>query len=146
MKKILAVMLLLAAVSTLGYGQCDKKVILTSSKTEHLGADSAVQDTKDEQTVVEFDKTNITVSISAGGEDHKMTGTVTSYNCNWQTPFKEGRTVIKVNLSDHDGGDTKKITITIEGKGGKVKLLAEIDDEANRKIRLNADSFLEKNG
>jgi hypothetical protein len=144
MKKIFAAMLLLAGVSTLSYGQCDKKVVLTSSKTEHLGADSAVQDTKDEQTVVEFDKTNITVV--AGGEDHKMTGTVTSYNCNWSTPFKEGKTVIKVALSDHDGGDTKKITITIEGKGGKVRLLAEMDDDGNRKIRLNADSFTEKNG
>jgi len=144
MKKIFAAILLLAGVSTLSYGQCDKKVILTSSKTEHLGADSTVQDTRDEQTVIEFDKTNIV--INAGGEDHKMTGTITSYNCNWQTPFKEGKTVIKVTLSDHEGADIKKITITIEGKGGKVKLLAEIDDDANKKIRLNADSFMEKKG
>ena len=143
MKKIFAFMLLLSGGSLLSYGQCDKKVVLTSSKTEHLGADSSLQRTEDEQTVIEFDKTNIT--IAPGNEDHKMTGTITSYDCNWPTPFKDGKTVMKVLLTD-GGGDTKKLTITIEGKAGKVKLLAELDDEADKKIRLNADSFAEKKG
>lgn len=142
MKKILAVALLLAGGSLLSYGQCDKKVVLTSSKTEYLGADSSLQRTEDEHTVIEFDKTNIT--IAPGGEDHKMAGTITSYNCNWPTPFKDGKTVIRVTLSGPDGNDTKKLTITIEGKAGKIKLLAEMEDDATKKIRLNADSFGEK--
>jgi len=40
MKTILPAAALLS-VGLTGYGQCEKKVVLTASKTEHLGADSA---------------------------------------------------------------------------------------------------------
>jgi hypothetical protein len=142
MKKIFVVVLLLSGGSLLSYGQCDKKVVLTASRTEYLGADSSLQRAEDEQTVIEFDKTNIMIAPG----DHKMAGTITSYSCNWPTPFKDGKTVIRVTLSENEGGETKKLTITIEGKAGKIKLLAEMEDDATKKIRLNADSFEEKKG
>lgn len=141
MKKMFMAILLLAAGSMMSYGQCDKKVILISSKTEHLGADSTVERTDDEKTIVEFDKTNITVV--PGSEEHKMTGTIKSCTCDWKIPFKEGRTAMKVTLAN-DNGETKEITITIDGKGGKIKFLAVLDDEPEKKIRLVVDSFEEK--
>jgi hypothetical protein len=36
------------------------------------------------------------------------------------------------------------VTITIEGKEGKLTLLAEVDDDPNHKIRVTIDKFEEK--
>ena len=143
MKKIAMVLSLLWAASTNSYAQCDKKVVLTSSKTEHLKADSSVDRSVDEKSVLEFDKTNFTVTItSEGAEEHKMTGTVKSYTCDWKVPYKEGKTVLKVTLADeHESHD---LTITIGGKAGKISFLAEADDMPDKKLRLVVDSFEEK--
>ncbi|HLZ88647.1 MAG TPA: hypothetical protein VKQ52_15435, partial [Puia sp.] len=110
------------------------------SKTEHLGADSSVQRTEDENTIIEFDKS--TISITPGHEP-TMTGTVNSYTCNWATPFKVGRSRLKITLTNPQG-ETKNATINIEGKDGKIIFLAELDDEADKKIRLVVDKFEEK--
>lgn len=138
MKKIInLVLVLLLAGSSFSYAQCDKKVILTSSKTEFLGADSTVQRTKDETSQVVFDKTSISVSP---GDQPAMTGTINSYTCSWTSPYKEGKLVLKATFSD--GNESKNVTITVTGKGGKVTFLAEVDGE-DRKIRLAADKFEE---
>jgi hypothetical protein len=137
MKKIITAVALLMAGCSFSYAQCDKKVMLTSSKTEYLGADSTVQRTNEEQSEVVFDKTSITVKP---GDENAMTGTVNSYTCNWTTPYKEGKLVLKATFSD--GNESKNVTITITGKGGKVTFLAEVEGE-QRKIRLAADKFEE---
>jgi hypothetical protein len=130
----------LVAASYVGYSQCDKKILFTSSKTEHLGADSSVQRSDDENTLIEFDRSTITV---APGENPKMTGKVNSMTCNWTTPYKIGRTQLKVTLTNPQG-ESKDVTITIEGKAGKIVFLAVLDDEPEKKIRLVADKFEEK--
>ena len=135
------ILVTLTSGTLLSYGQCDKKVVITASKTQYLGADSAVQRTEEEQTSVEFDKTTIT--IIPGSEDHKMTGTVKSYVCNWPTAFKDGKTSIKVAVTN-DNGQTMNLTITIGGKDGKINFLAEVDEEPEKKIRLIVDRFEEK--
>jgi hypothetical protein len=141
MKKILTILALLAALSTYSYSQCDKKVLLTSSKTEYLGADGTVQRSEDEHTDIVFDKTNITITPG----DHTMTGTIKSVTCDWQTPFKEGKMVLKVTI-EHGEGGPMDVTITITGKDGKISFLAEVDKDANKKIRLTVDKFEEKTG
>lgn len=139
MKHLLLAGLLLAATH-IAYSQCDKKVLFTSSKTEHLGADSSVQRSDDENTIIEFDRSTITV---APGENPKMTGKVNSITCNWTTPYKVGRTQMKATLTNPQG-ESKDVTITIEGKAGKIVFLAVLDDEPEKKIRLVADKFEEK--
>src|SRR5581483_9033338 len=94
MKKISILLVLLATLAFNSYSQCDKKVILTSSTTEHLNGDSTVERTEIEHTQIEFDKNTIT--IVPGSEDHTMTGSIKSISCNWSIPFKEGKTVLKV--------------------------------------------------
>lgn len=131
---------ILISAGLAGYGQCDKKVLLTSSQTEHLKADSSIDRTQDEHTVIEFDKSAITITP---GNENTMTGKIDSIACNWSVPYKAGRTRIKFALTSPDG-DTKNITITIEGKNGKITVLAEVDGEPNHKIRLVADKFEEK--
>src|SRR5256885_7782113 len=135
MKKILLSAFLITALGTISNAQCnkDKKITFTSSKTEYLDASNTVQDTKDEKTVMEINNNDITLVMNEQ-EDQKLTGTIKSSACDWKVPFKEGKSVIKATLSD-PRGDTKNVTITIEGKDGKVTFLGEIEEMADKKIR-----------
>src|ERR1700744_2112152 len=112
MRYILITLVLLAAGSTISLAQCDKKVTLTSSKTQHLDDKGGLKSTGDEKTVVEFNKTDISVSISNDHGDMAMTGKVNSDTCNWKIPFKEGSTVLHTTLSN-DGGESRDYDITI---------------------------------
>jgi len=119
--------------------QCDKKVIIVSNKTDHLNASGDVQRTVDETTTIEYDQKEI--SVTPG--DHTMHGTINSVNCNWTTPFKNGKTVLKAALEGQQG-ETMNLTITIEGKDGKINFLAEIDQNPDEKISIVVDKFEEK--
>jgi len=136
--KYLLISILLAGSFPL-FAQCDKKLILTSSKTDYLGADSSLQRSQDEQSKIEFDKASVMVTHG----DETMTGTVTKYTCNWKTPFKEGKITMKVIFEDA-GGDKKNVTMSIYDKEGKIIMLMELDDNADRKIMLTAEKFEEK--
>ena len=142
MKKIILPLFLMLSAASAAFAQCDKKMVLTSSKTEYLNGSYEVQETKDEKIVVEYGKSDITI-INDDNQDEKLTGTVSSYTCDWKTPLKAGKTILKAVLVDKSG-DVKKVTITIEGKDGKVTFLGEMDDDPGRKIRVTADKFEEK--
>jgi hypothetical protein len=119
-----------------------KKVSLSSSRTQHLDSGGTLQETVDEQTTIEMNKSDITVITDNGNQ--KMTGTFKLNTCDWKIPFKEGKTVLNTTLNN-DNGESKNFTLTIEGKDGKVTLLAESKDMPDRKIRLALDKFEEKN-
>ncbi|WP_426671753.1 hypothetical protein ACPPVU_11000 [Mucilaginibacter sp. McL0603] len=144
MKSLFIALFLTAAVGTVSYAQCDKKVSLTSSKTEHFDSSGALKHAEDEKTVVEFDKSDITVSVTKGDGDRKMTGKVKSNVCTWKVPFKEGKTMLNITLTN-DGGESRDFTVTIEGKDGKVALWAENKEEPDDKVKLDIDKFEEKN-
>jgi len=144
MKSLFIALFLTAAVGTVSYAQCDKKVSLTSSKTEHFDSSGALKHAEDEKTVVEFDKSDITVSVTKGDGDRKMTGKVKSNVCTWKVPFKEGKTMLNITLTN-DGGESRDFTVTIEGKDGKVALWAESKEEPDDKVKLDIDKFEEKN-
>ena len=137
LKKLLLAALLLVMAGTVSYAQCDKTVTFKSAVTNYLNEKGAIERTKDEETVITITKTNIT--IIPGDEDHKLTGTLSSYTCNWPVPFKEGKSVIKSILAegDHD----LHVTITIEGKGGKVTLTFEAEEMPEKKIQVVATVF-----
>jgi hypothetical protein len=143
MKKLLLGSLLLIGGGMIAHAQCGKKVVITSSKTEHLDADSTVQRTDDELCTVEFDKDTMNVAISNNNNGTQtMKGAVKSYSCDWSTPFKEGKTVLKASLTGDDGNQ-HNITITVTGKAGKIGFLAEVEGDPE-KIRLVVDKFQEK--
>ncbi|HMI77565.1 MAG TPA: hypothetical protein VK484_02170 [Ferruginibacter sp.] len=137
MKKTVLILLLAITAGTSSYAQCDKKSVLTSGVTEYLTSTGEVRKTVEEPTTIEFDSK--TISIAPG--DHVMDGTVTSITCDWKTPYKEGKTVIKAAIAAGDG-QTMNVTITIEGKDGKVILMFE--ENADKRIRLTADKFEER--
>jgi hypothetical protein len=139
MKKIVPVLAILFACNAAGFAQCDKKVNIHSSKTEHLGADSTVERTEEENTLIEIREKSIVVSPG----DHKMTGTIISDTCNWKIPFIEGKTTLIVSFPDEQG-NARKGTIVIEGKEGKLSLLFKPEGMPGT-IRAPIDKFEQVN-
>jgi hypothetical protein len=142
MRSTLIALFLLVAGSTMSFAQCDKKVSLHSSKTQHLDGSGTLQETVDEQTTIELGKSDIVVVTDNGNQ--KMTGAVKINTCDWKVPFKDGKTIVATTLKGDDG-DSKDFTITIEGKDGKVTLLAESPSMPDRKIKLDIEKFEEIN-
>ena len=120
--------------------QCEKVVQLTSSRTDYLDADGNLQNSRDEKSRVEISKTTLVITP---GEDQQMKGEIKSYTCDWKIPYKDGKMIIKALLSDQEG-EQKNLTITIEGKEGKLTFLGEIEEMPGRKIKLILDTFEEK--
>ncbi|MDB5016160.1 MAG: hypothetical protein JWQ84_992 [Mucilaginibacter sp.] len=139
MKTITMIVALLIAGITMGHAQCDKKVVLTSSKTEHMDAAGTVKRTDDETAKIEISKAELQISVNG---EHKMTGAIKSKTCDWKVPFKEGKTVIKATISN-DQGEDRDVTLTIEGKDGKVTLLFEMEGMPDDRIRVGIDKFEE---
>ena len=137
MKKISSLASLLLLCHALSFSQCDKNVVINSSKTEYLGVDSVVQRTVEENTVIDITRPDITITPG----DKKMTAVIKSETCNWKTPFKEGATILKATFMD-DGKEINA-TITIEGKDGKLTLWVQ-SEEMPTIIRVPIDKFEEK--
>ncbi len=142
MKSILVSAALTALCYTTAIAQCGKKNLITSSKTEFLNADKVLEKVKEEKAEVFFDQKSVTILIN-GEDENKMTGTISSFECNWAVPYKEGKIVFKALLFDPHG-DEKNATFTIEGKGDEITLLLELEEIHERKVRIKADSFTEK--
>jgi hypothetical protein len=140
MKTIALAFSLLLAGTAVSFAQCEKSLVLNSSKTEHLNAAGEVQRTDDETAMIELSKTDLNVSVNG---EHKITGKIKSETCDWKVPFKEGKTIIKATVSNEEGED-KNVTLTIEGKDGKVTLLFEVEGMPDDRIRVGIDKFAEK--
>ncbi|MEO7216411.1 hypothetical protein [Mucilaginibacter sp.] len=135
-KTVLAFALLLAG-STISFAQCDKPVMLIASATNYYNAKGELQRSKDEETIITLTKTQII--IAPGDEDHKMTGDIKTYTCNWSTPYKEGKTVVTTVFTD--GGKSLNATVTIVGKAGKITATMEAAEMPDMKIQVVADKF-----
>jgi hypothetical protein len=142
MKSTLLALFLLVAGSAVCFAQCDKRLSIISSKTEHLNTDGSLERSVDEQTVIDINKSNISIVIENGKQT--LTGVIKSNTCNWTTPFKDGKTVINTSLGNEDGNGEKDYILTIEGKDGKITFLAESVETPDKKIRLTIDKFEEK--
>src|SRR6476620_9026712 len=144
MKKVLFLLMLLTILGIVfSYAQCGKKQLITSGKTEYLDANGNVQRSVDENVTIEYDKSQITINIDAPEGTNNMSGPIKSDSCTWTIPYKEGKSVIKALVSDARG-DQKNLTITIEGKDGKLSFLASVEEVPDTRIRLTIDKFEEK--
>ena len=138
MKKYLLCFVLFAGNSLVSLGQCDKNLVITSSKTEYLDASGNLQRTVDENTTIEITRDSIIISPN----DKRMVASIKPDSCNWTTPYIEGKTSMKATFIDEQG-NTKNATLYIEGKDGKLQFLMEPDDRAYM-IRVAIDKFEEK--
>lgn len=139
MKRIILTLTLLAGLSVAGFAQCGKTLVLTSSKTEHLDASGVVTRTVDETALIEINKTAISLTVNG---DPKGSCIITDNTCDWKVPFKEGRSVIHATLDQN--GEEKKVTLTIEGKDGKITVLFDTEGEPNERVKVGIDKFTEK--
>lgn len=139
MKRILFASLLLCGFHA-GFAQCDKNITLSASKTEYLDDAGTVQHTADETTSILISKDSLVITPSSAPAP--MAGAITSQTCNWTTAYKEGKSVIKAKLSD--GNNVMNLTLTIEGKEGKVNVVATIEEMQGQQIRVAVDSFKEQ--
>ncbi len=136
MKKMIFSLLLCSATGIASYAQCNGKVTFNASKTDYLDAKGTVQQSKTENTLVNFDNQDVT--ILCNGE--QITGSVVTSSCDWKKKFVEGKTILKANINGKNG-DSKNATLTMEGKDGIVSLLVEVDDMPSRKYLLPVDDF-----
>jgi Cu/Ag efflux protein CusF len=139
MKKQISTFLLVALAGFTSYAQCNKKINLSANSTEYLSGTGEVQKTDAQLTTIVYDSKEI--SILAG--DNAMDGTVNSITCDWKTPFKEGKTIIKATISNPNGQNMNLI-LTIEGKDGKNMMMAVFEEMPDLKIRMPVDKFEEK--
>jgi hypothetical protein len=105
MKKQFLILALTLTAGISSYAQCDKKNTLSSSATEYYNSKMELIKTVDEVTTVEYDSKSITIMPG----DHTMEGTISSATCDWKTPYKEGKTVIKGKV-DNPRGETMTCT------------------------------------
>ncbi|MGA0558634.1 hypothetical protein ACO2Q8_18375 [Larkinella sp. VNQ87] len=141
MKNVLLLPLLLIGVAPV-FGQCDKTVALSTSKTEYLDASNTVERSVDEKSSIEMNGSEVII-IPGGKTDHKMVGKIQSNACAWSVPYKDGKSVVKALFQD-PSGNQQNATLTLEGKEGKLTFLMEVAEMPGRKIRVSVDEFAEK--
>jgi hypothetical protein len=130
---------LLVAGSQLAFAQCDTTVVLKSSKTNYLDDKGNVvkEQEREQHATITIAKKRVVI---VPGDDHEMVGDITSRTCEWKTPFKDGKTVVKATF-ENENGDQQHATITILGVAGKVTLTYQADERPEVKIMVVADSF-----
>jgi hypothetical protein len=142
MKNFLLIILCFFIAATNSNAQCSKKITWTGAKAEFLNESGSVEKTLDEKVAVISSKTDVKL-MHGDKEDDALTGKITDFVCNWAEPFKNGKTIIKSDLSEGINPSTKG-TITIEAKDGKITILVTMDDHEGRTIRLYIDSYKEE--
>jgi hypothetical protein len=140
MKKTILALIFLVGAATISYSQCDKNYTMIASKTEFFDGSGNLQRSMEEKSTIEVKGKDIVITHGTNGET--MTGVVKYDSCSWKVPFKDGKAVIKTSFTG-DGGQNMGVTITIEGKDGKITFLAVPDEDQTRKIKLTIDKFEE---
>ena len=140
MKKAILALIFMVGAATIGYSQCDKNYTLIASKTEFFDGSGTLQRSTEEKSVIEVKGKEIVITHGANNET--MTGVVKYDTCSWKVPFKEGKAIIKTVFTG-DGGQSMGVTITIEGKDGKITFTGVPDEDQNRRIKLTIDKFEE---
>lgn len=141
LKGVIGAFAMLLLSNSVGFAQCDKNLIITSSKTEYLNGQNVVQRFVDENSTVQIADSKIVITPGSG--DRKMVGTISSTDCDWKVPFKEGKSTIKAVFAE-DKGEVRNVTLIIEGKDNKLTLLMELKETPDRKIRIQITEFKEQ--
>lgn len=139
MKQKIVFVLIAIIISAFCYSQCDKKIVLAATGVEVLDDNDHVK-MKDTArvTTINYDSKLIEVIT----EYNTRYGTVDSIYCNWKIPFKEGKTYIRGKLS-FENGDQWVIKLTINGKDGKLTLLADMEHPDANKMLFVLNKFEE---
>ena len=132
-------LLVFTAVTT--HAQCDKKVTWQASKCEFMDAYGAVVHTEERPFVTTTSDTKITLEVKGAAEEGSLTGVVKEITtCAWKEPYKNGKTVYKVDLTK-PSGNASSGTMTIEAIDEKITVLIELEKMQGGKIRLVIEKY-----
>lgn len=137
MKKLFALTFSLLLFSVISKAQCDGTTKWNCTKMKIVDQSGNLIKEKDENVVVEVSSKNINVTPE-DSQDH-MTGNVSDYSCKWTEPGKNGKTILKGEVTDN-GGKLRHATITIEGVNGRITITLEAPEETT-KIILDVKDF-----
>jgi hypothetical protein len=141
MKKIILLSLGLFTISLLTRAQCGKTMVWSASKADFLDAGGNLQETKEDKIVIETSDNQIILKHGDKPEDI-LKGNIKELNCNWTTPFKNGKTTFKT-LLEEASGDTKDALVTIEGKNGKITIVIVSVSNQGRMIKIEVEDYKE---
>ncbi len=139
MKLLILIFSLLFSAVDEGYAQCGKNIRLTSSKTIHMDRNGIITRTEVERSVVEINELLITINVR---DESKTECNIKSIECNWDIPFKKGKTLIEATITTGDG-ELKNVVLTIQGIDGQLFLLSEMEDQADKLVKVIIDTFEE---
>lgn len=139
MKNLILIFSMVVLCAAASYAQCDKKVKFTSSKTEHLDSGGNLTRTENEDALVQISKSAVIVTVNG---EPRGTFAVKSMTCDWKVPFKEGKMVIKGAMTT-DQGDGLTVSLTFEGKDGKVTGYFVAEGQEEDVIKVVANKFEE---
>lgn len=139
MKQKLLFLFIGIAIAACCYGQCDKKIVLSSTGAEILNGQNEVK-IKDTLRVTTIKYDSKTFEIIS--ENNTLYGTIDSIYCNWQLPFKEGNTYVRGTLN-YENGDQWVTKLTISGNDGKLTLLVDIEHPEANRMRFVLNKFEE---
>jgi len=141
MKKILVCLLILVGSGISVFAQCDQKVVWTAPKADFADEAGNVTETKDVKVVIRTNKKEIKITHS-DDETDTLHGLIKEATCDWKEAFKNGKTVMKVDLSDRSSEMANSV-ITIEAKDSKIliSILAQTPDGTKKMIKIPVDSY-----
>lgn len=139
MKKILLLVPALTILFVVSRAQCDKNVNFISPKSQMVNQKGEVLGSKDGTTVIEITRKSVSLTFN-GDEKTTLAGEIKEEKCHWSEPFKNGKSVIKAVLEDASG-DVKHVTLTIEGKDGKITITGDAEERPNERIKFDVDKY-----
>jgi hypothetical protein len=137
MKKLFVLTLAFMLIGLLSKAQCDGVTKWTCTKMKIVDASGNTVQAKDENVIVVVGNKNI--EVTPQDQEDQMTGAVSDYTCQWPEPGKNGKTVVKGDVTDA-GGKLRHATITIEGIKGNITITLEAPEETT-KIVLEVKSY-----
>jgi|KBSMisStaDraftv2_1062788.scaffolds.fasta_scaffold803869_2 hypothetical protein len=137
MKKLFVLTLAFMLIGLLSKAQCDGVTKWTCTKMKIVDASGNTVQAKDENVIVVVGNKNI--EVTPQDQEDQMTGAVSDYTCQWPEPGKNGKTVVKGDVTDASG-KLRHATITIEGIKGNITITLEAPEETT-KIVLEVKSY-----
>jgi hypothetical protein len=128
MKKLLVITTVFLLAGTISKAQCDGVTKWNCTKMKIVDESGNVMKEKDESITVQVSNKNINVSTEDAS--HNMEGPVTDFTCKWAEAGKNGKTIIKSDLTDSE--KLRHATVTIEAVDGKITITLEAPEETTK--------------
>ncbi|MFT3825043.1 MAG: hypothetical protein QM731_14060 [Chitinophagaceae bacterium] len=136
---ILALSLL--CMSAMANAQCDKKVTWYASKLEATDSTGRVLDTIEDELLIIIKKDEILLQ-QPSDERNNLHAAIKETICNWEQPYKKGRSFYKVVFSK-ENGDTSPGTLAVEIKDGAIVINVFIE-KVNETAHLTISKYKEE--